>query len=128
MEDETSIRQRRFAELIGEEMSLILQDAVEDPRLAGLTVTGAQVSRDLRQATVFVITDSPETARVALKALDRSQGYLRRQLAARAFLPMVPELHFRLDDSLQRAQRIESLLDEVARTAPPPDEPEPPQQ
>lgn len=127
-DDETTVRQRRVAELINEEMSMILQDEVQDPRIAGVTVTGAHVSRDLRQATVYITTDDPESGREALAALERSQGYLRRQLAARAFLRFVPELRFRVDDSLQQAKRIESLLDEVARTEAAHDAPDAPQQ
>ena len=54
LDDETTVRQRRVAELITEEMTIILQDEVEDPRIAGAQVTGAHVSRDLRQATIYV--------------------------------------------------------------------------
>ena len=127
-DDETSVRQHRVAELISEEMSMILQDEVQDPRIAGVTVTGAHVSRDLRQATIYVITDGPQSERALLAALVRSQAYLRGHLASRALLRFVPELRFRVDDSLQRAKRVESLLDEVARTDAPPDAPDSPQQ
>ncbi|MHB0875057.1 MAG: 30S ribosome-binding factor RbfA [Anaerolineae bacterium] len=124
-EDETTVRQRRVAELITEEMTLILQDEVDNPRIAGTQVTGARVSRDLRVATIFVAPLESENSRELIAALDRSGPFLRRQLAARAFLRFVPELRFRIDDSIERSKRIESLLDEVVPKDATPDEPDP---
>ena len=124
-EDETTVRQRRVAELISEEMSLILQDEVADPRIAGAKVTGARVSRDLRQATIYVAPADAGGGRDLVALLEHSSAYLRGQLAARAFLRFIPELRFRLDDSDERAKRIESLLDEVAPKDATPDEPDP---
>lgn len=122
-EDETTVRQRRVAELVAEEMSLILQDEVDDPRLSGAQVTGARVSRDLRQATVYVAMADAEHRAGLLVALEHCTPFLRRQLAARAFLRFVPELRFRLDDTDERARRIESLLDQVVPKDTPADEP-----
>jgi len=111
---EPSIRQRRAADLIAEELSQILRERVQDPRLSGATVTYVQVSRDLRQATVYFASKSADEDKETLRALERSNAFLRRELAARVLMRFVPELQFSVDDSMQRAQRIESLLDQVA--------------
>jgi ribosome-binding factor A len=124
LDDETTVRQRRVAELVTEEMTLILQDEVEDPRIAGTQVTGARVSRDLRQATIYVAPLASEDAGELLTALEHSVPFLRRQLAARALLRFVPDLRFRIDDSIERSKRIGSLLDQVVPKDAPPDEPD----
>lgn len=111
---EPNIRQRRVADLIARELSLILQERVQDPRLAGATITYVRMSRDLRQATVFIASKNADNDRETLQALEHSNAFLRRELAARVLLRFVPELQFSIDDTWQRAQRIESLLDQVA--------------
>ena len=108
-----SIRQRRVADLIAKELSLVLQERVQDPRLSGATITYVRMSRDLRQATVFIASKNANSDREILEALEHSNAFLRRELAARVLLRFVPELQFSIDDSWLRAQRIESLLDQV---------------
>lgn len=99
--------------MIARELSLVLQQRVHDPRLAEATVTGARVSKDLRRATVFVAGTSTEQSDEVLKALRHSQAFLRRELSRRLYLRYMPELDFQIDDTYDRAQRIEELLDEV---------------
>lgn len=108
-----SVRQRRVADLIARELSLVLQQRAADPGLAGAVITGARVSGDLRQATVFVTAVSPEDKATVMEALTRSEAFLRRELASRVQLRHVPVLVFRLDDLYDQAQRIESILDEL---------------
>jgi ribosome-binding factor A len=119
-----SIRQRRVEELLAHELTLILQSVAHDPRLAGATVTGVRISRDLRRATVLVSGSDREHAKEMLKALEHSNAFFRRELGRRAYLRYLPELQFQIDDSLDRAQRIESLLEQVALEAPEAAEPD----
>ncbi|MGI6209166.1 MAG: 30S ribosome-binding factor RbfA [Anaerolineae bacterium] len=115
---EPSVRQRRVADLIARELSLILQQRARDPRLSKVVITGVRVSGDLRQATVFVSSVVPEDRQAIVEALSGSEAFLRRELAERAYLKYVPTLTFRLDETYDRASRIESLLDEVIAELP----------
>ena len=105
-------RQRRIADLIHEELSILLERKVDDPRLLDITITAVEVSADLQIATIYYTAfDLGEEASGETQAgLDRAQGYLRRELAGRLSLRYTPQLVFRFDQSLAAGQRIEELL------------------
>lgn len=110
-----SRRADRVGEAIREEVARFLNEGAKDPRLVGLvTVTGVEVSRDLRHARVFVTILGSDSERAAsIDALESMKGHLRSRLAKTLRLRVAPELGFRLDDSVARAARIESLLAQV---------------
>lgn len=108
-------RADRVGEAIREEVARFLNEGAKDPRLVGLvTVTGVEVSRDLRHARIFVTILGSDSERAAsIDALESMTGHLRSRLAKTLRLRVAPELGFRLDDSVARAARIESLLAQV---------------
>ncbi len=104
----------RVNQLIKEEISLLLQRELKDPRLGFVTVTEVDTARDLRTAKVFVSVlgdDAQWTA--SLAALDRARGFIRSWLRQHLDLRVTPELDFRPDRSLQHAARIQRLLKEL---------------
>lgn len=108
-------RQRRVAELIHRELSLLLMREARDPRLAGVTITEVRVSPDLMVARIyFTVLGEPGQDKETLAALERANGYLRTQLAAQVRLRSVPELIFELDTSAAYGQRIDELLAQIA--------------
>jgi ribosome-binding factor A len=110
-----SIRQQRVTELLYEELSIMIGNELDDPRLSLLTVTGVQVSRDLRNAKVFVSHQQEDVSRKEmLKLLRRATPYLRSQLAVRCSLRLVPELLFYYDDLPEKAERIQEILQQIA--------------
>lgn len=110
-----SRRADRVGEAIREEVARFLNEGAKDPRLVGLvTVTAVEVTRDLRHARVFVTILGSDSERAAsIDALDSMKGHLRSRLAKTLRLRVAPELGFRVDDSVARAARIESLLAQV---------------
>jgi ribosome-binding factor A len=104
-------RTRRVADLISREIASIIQRSIKDPRVSLVTVTGAEVSPDLRSAKVFysVLGDEEKRAETA-DALERAKGFMRRELGSRLELKATPELRFVYDDTLDRGMRIENLL------------------
>lgn len=100
-----------------EELAGIIGFEMDDPRLAGVTVTGAEVSSDSRHARVKVLAEGgPVEQKQALTALDHARHYLRRELASRLSLRMAPELHFELDRWAGADNRIEILLKRAKKT------------
>jgi ribosome-binding factor A len=92
-----------------------------------VTVTAVDVTRDLRQARVFVSMMGSETERAAsLEALESMKGHLRTRLAKSLRLRVAPELAFKLDESVERAARIETLLAQVRDKKPDDDGSRPP--
>jgi ribosome-binding factor A len=107
-------RQERVGERIHEEISQLLQTRVRDPRLAQVTVTGVDVSPDLKAATVFVSTlGDRESSNAALRGLQHASSFLRRALAQQLDTRFTPELRFVLDNSWQRGARIDELLEQL---------------
>jgi len=122
----TSRRQRQVAELLHEEISQLIQHGTRDPRLGFVTVTGVDVSADLRVAWVYVTTLGDEAdAKNTLEGLASAASFFRYQLRQTLSLRFIPELNFRLDKSLEYGMRIDDLLDSLKEQySPAPDDPE----
>lgn len=108
-------RADRVAEAIREDVATFLREGAKDPRLVGMvTVTAVDVPRDLRHAKIFVSILGTDAERAAtVEALESMRGHLRTRLAKALRLRVAPELSFKLDESVARAARIESLLAQV---------------
>lgn len=112
----TTIRQQRVAGLLFEELSIMLNGELSDPRVSLITVTGVQLSKDLRNAKVHIHHQNEEFSRKeVLAGLRSATPYLRSQLASRCGLRMVPEILFYYDDTPERAARIDELLTQIAQ-------------
>ena len=113
-------RSDRVAAAIREEVANFLAEGVKDPRVTGLvTVTGVEMTRDLRHAKVFVSIMGEDSQRAStIEGLTSVQGFLRSRLARSLSLRVAPEVQFVMDESVARAARIETLLNQI-RTAPP---------
>ena len=115
-------RSDRVAEAIREEVAGFLAEGVKDPRVTALvTVTGVDLTRDLRHARVFVSILGEESQRAStLEGLASVEGHLRSRLARALRLRVAPEVHFVEDESVARAARIETLLAQIHTPAAPP--------
>ena len=110
----TTRRQRQVAELLHEEISLLIQRRARDPRLGFVTVTDVEMTPDLRMARVYVsVLGSDDEVRETLAGLNHAASFFRRELGASLSLRYIPQLDFRLDDSLERGFRIDRLLDSL---------------
>lgn len=102
----------RVAEAIREDVATFLAEGAKDPRIrAFVTVTAVEVTRDLRHATVFVSLMGDDGDRQStLDGLQSVASHLRSRLGRSLRIRNAPEIHFRLDESIARASRIEQLL------------------
>lgn len=113
-------RADRVAEAIRENVATFLNSGAKDPRLvAVVTVTAVDVTPDLRHAKIFISMMGSDTERRStLEALNGMTGHLRSRLARAMSLRVAPEVSFRVDETVARAARIESLLAEVRERKP----------
>jgi ribosome-binding factor A len=98
-------------------MRHVVGDAVaqdlQDPRVGFVTVTDVKTSADLRHARVYVsILGSPAEQEATLEGLRSAHGYLQSRIAAELHLKNTPELRFILDDTAEKAFRVEELLED----------------
>src|SRR5579871_4766249 len=104
-------RQEKLGELIAVELSDLLRTRMKDPRVGFASITHVEVSGDLRHAKIFVSVMGSEEERVAtMRALKHATGFLRHELAGRIVLRYMPELVFKLDNSIAEGARILELI------------------
>jgi ribosome-binding factor A len=110
-----------------EEIATFLANDVKDPRINGIvTVTGVEITRDLRHARVFVSVLGSDSQRAAtLEGLGNVASHLRGRVGRALRLRVAPEIEFRNDESIAHAAHIEQLLAQVRKDTHP-DEPAPP--
>jgi len=110
----STIRQEQVQQMLVREVGNLLLRELKDPRLGFVTVTGAEISRDLRHAKVFVSVMGDETARrQSLEALASATGLIRSRFGRVARLRVTPEIEFREDTGISRGARVFELLHEV---------------
>ena len=108
-------RADRVGEAIREEIATFLAESAKDPRIVGfVTVTGVDVTPDLRHARVFVSVMGSDAEKAAtFEGLASTASHLRSRVGRALRLRVAPEIHFREDESIARAARIESLLADI---------------
>jgi ribosome-binding factor A len=109
-------RQERVAEQIKIELGKILEQHINDPRLNLISITDVTISSDLREANVYASALAGQSAEAeVLAGLEHARSFMRRELAKQMQLRVVPNLHFRWDNSLETGDRISRLLDQIER-------------
>ncbi len=111
----TADRMRRVDEAMREVLSAAITSELKDPRVGFVTVTAVQTTTDLRQARVYVsVLGADAVRRRSLDGLRSAHGYLQRRVAEELRLKHTPTLEFVYDDTADRGQRIQELLDREA--------------
>jgi ribosome-binding factor A len=107
-------RRDRVREAIRKEISVILHDELKDPRLGFVTITGVELTQDLRNARIFfsVLGKDAEYKRTK-EALDSALGFIRKLVAERINLRFAPEISFKEDRSSEYSVRIQGVLEEL---------------
>ena len=107
-------RMDRVSELVHREVSTIIDRELRDTRIGMVTVTGVEVSRNLRNAKIFVtILGVKAEIKSSIGALNDASAYIRKCLGERIVLKYLPELKFYFDSTLAEGMRIDKLFDEI---------------
>ena len=106
-----SYRRERANSFILEELTLLLQNEVQDPAVSLLTVTGVDLTPDRRIARVYVACYSGEDElQEGLTGLERAKDFLRHGLSQVLHWRFTPRLYFKPDRSWQYGARIDELF------------------
>jgi ribosome-binding factor A len=111
-------RSDRVADLLRQEIADLLLRRVKDHRVNNVTVTGVEVSADLRHAKVFFCvmgTPSDEEKKATADGLGKAKGFIRLELGKRLHMRFVPKIEFHYDTSFDYGDKIERLLKELHR-------------
>ena len=107
-------RNARLQESIRTVLAELLVFSVKDPRLDGVTVSGVRLSADRSIATIyFSIYGDDERERQAADGFTAAGPFLRRELAHRMRLRIIPELRFRRDTSYAYGEHMERVFEKL---------------
>jgi ribosome-binding factor A len=108
-----SLRLLRVGENVRHAIATVLaRGDIQDPALAGtsVTVSEVRVSRDFRNATIFVMPLGGDPDLVVTKALNKNSAHIRGALSKMVTMKFLPRLKFKLDESFDEAANIEAIL------------------
>ena len=115
MQNKTFERNTRLEAEIRAVLAELLRADVNDPRLAGVTVSSVKLSADRSKARVyFSLVGQPEREREANDGFAAAAPFMRRQLGQRMRLRVVPTLEFFRDTSYEYGDRMERLFDRLS--------------
>ena len=103
-------RSIRVADQLQREVALLVAREVADPRVGEVTVSGVDLSPDMRHARVLVTPARGTDGDASVEALNRASGFLRSRLGRRVRMRRLPRLVFEHDRTLERALRIDALI------------------
>jgi ribosome-binding factor A len=102
---------KRINDRIKQVLSVVLISKIDDPRLAGVSVTDVKVDRELDYANIYVSSlNGVKSSREVIAGLNHARGYLKHEIAQEVDLRVMPRLRFFWDPTPERADRIDTLL------------------
>ena len=112
----TRLRPERVQEALRQEISRVALEEIKDPRIGFLTITKVELTKDLRYAKVYfsVLGGAKEKA-LALKGLNSAKGYIKGVVADRIKLRLVPDISFRIDESIEHTKEIYDMFEKIKK-------------
>ncbi|MDO9547300.1 MAG: 30S ribosome-binding factor RbfA [Pelolinea sp.] len=113
----SKLRLKKISDRIQQLLSeMLVTGRISDPRLESVFITDVTVDRELSVAKVFVSSlEGKEHSTEILAGLEHASGYLRSSLASQIDLRSFPVLRFFWDETPERAERIEQMLDSISK-------------
>ncbi|MBP9721805.1 MAG: 30S ribosome-binding factor RbfA [Gammaproteobacteria bacterium] len=110
----------RVAQQIAQQLAIIVQREVKDPRISIITITDVKITRDLSLAKIYITSlglnkDNKDESMGTIKILNNMSSFLRTELAQRISMKSIPDLKFYYDNSMEAGNRIEELLDKIKK-------------
>lgn len=116
-----SNRPVKVAEAVKREMGNLLLRDIKDTRVKNhlTSVTEVEVTNDLRHVTIYisVLGDKEQKINV-MKGLESAKGFIRSEIGQRINLRFVPEIHLKLDESLEKGDKLLALMDKLKQDEP----------
>ena len=94
-------------------LSLIIQNKMNDPRISPFVyVSEVNVTPDFQYCKVKIALDSEDQKELeeTIKVLQKSEGFIKRELANMVDMPYMPKLQFEIDKGRQASIRVNEIL------------------
>ncbi len=106
-------RSQRVSDLLREEIADIVIYRLKDPRIGFVTITGVDVTDDIKIARVYVSVLKDEDKKNTLDILNSAKSFIRSELSKRLRMKSIPGIEFRLDTSIDYGDKIDKLLKKI---------------
>jgi len=106
-------RTERVADFLKQELALLIQRELRDPRIGMVSINEVEVSRDIAHAKVFITVlgrDTAEEAQESVEVLNKASGMLRSLVAKGSRMRTVPKLRFVFDTGFGNERRLSDLI------------------
>jgi len=108
-------RAEKLASLIQQEVTDILMNHLRDPVFRQfISITDVRLEADLKKAVVYFRVFGGDPKEVE-KALNKAKGYIKKLLGERLVIKFMPDLEFKVDDSIERERRLEELFEKISK-------------
>jgi ribosome-binding factor A len=122
----SKLRLQRIADRIQQDLAELVLRRVNDTRIAGITITGVKVDRELAFADIFVsAVEGSSRSKEILAGLEHASGFLRHALSEQIKLRVFPRLRFHWDPTPEHADHIERILASLRDQSSQPEDVEP---
>ena len=106
----------RVSETLKEEIGVIIEGELGDPRIALCNVTETLLAPDGKRARIYIeVAGDERESEQTIEAINAAKGYIKRELLIRMGVKHVPELHFVFDKSQEYGSRIDDLLGRIKK-------------
>ncbi len=110
------LRVEKLQELIKQEIGKMILTDIKDSRIGFVTVTGVEMTGDLREAKIYVsLMGNEEQVKDSWEGLQNALTFFRREIGRRVRLRFTPKLSFAIDNSLDYGEHIQKLLLQIER-------------
>ena len=107
-------RLERVNEVIRRELSDLVSREVLLSSKVLVTIPAVSITPDLRQCYVYVsVIGKPEDKTQVIAELENQRTPLQAALARRVVLKYTPHLYFRLDESIERGNRVLKIMQDL---------------
>jgi len=112
---DATLRQKRVASLIKEELSHLLIEEIQDSSSGLITLTRVEMTPDLKAAYIYLSIFGSEQKEATLQLLNRKKGILRKSIASKVKLKYNPELIFSFDPNPDYEAKIDKILEDIKK-------------
>ena len=106
-------RSARVSDLIREEVADIIMNRIKHKKFGFLTVTGAKVSDDLRNATIYLSVFDDAEKNKTVKKLNSMSSFFKGELGKRLKMKYIPKPVFKIDESIEYGRKIDRIFDDI---------------
>jgi len=107
-------RADRVGEIIKREIDDIIRKKINDPRIGFISITRVEITDDLKFANVYVsVYADDEKKKLTMDGLNSARGFIRGLLGPHLDLKFVPDINFKLDNSIEKANRIFGIINRL---------------